>query len=383
MDIPVSSARQIVEELGGILDEKVNVMDSSGEIVASTDPERVGELHMGALRIIKNNLPILVVEDNDLKKGVRAGINLPVLFEGKIAGVVGVTGDPEKLSKDAVIIQKMTEILLINTYQNTLLEKDKRRRSTFLQEWLFREESYVSDTFRDRGMQLGVDVRMPRRVLVVHVEKERRNFGAEAAEELDVAAEKKLLELAGKEQFVAFRVASRMVVLVGDSEDGPVLRFAHRIQACLQEVCGAPVSIGIDQRSGGQLSLHQSYLQAERALKACFFEGEGLIRLFSDINVEMVVTAVPKTIRREFVQKIFKDMDEMEIRYYLSLLDTFYQCNGSITKAAEKLYMHKNTLQYKLKKLGERTGYDPRSYYYSTLYGMALLFQTYDDRNLY
>ena len=183
MDIPVSSARQIVEELGGILDEKVNVMDSSGEIVASTDPERVGELHMGALRIIKNNLPILVVEDNDLKKGVRAGINLPVLFEGKIAGVVGVTGDPEKLSKDAVIIQKMTEILLINTYQNTLLEKDKRRRSTFLQEWLFREESYVSDTFRDRGMQLGVDVRMPRRVLVVHVEKERRNFGAEAAEE--------------------------------------------------------------------------------------------------------------------------------------------------------------------------------------------------------
>lgn len=128
MDIPVNSAQQIVDELGNVLLEKVSVMDGSGQIIASTDPERVGELHMGALRIIKNDLPILAEKESAPEKGIHAGINLPVLFEGKIAGVVGVTGDPEKLSKYAVVIQKMTEILLANTYQDRLLEKDKRRQ---------------------------------------------------------------------------------------------------------------------------------------------------------------------------------------------------------------------------------------------------------------
>jgi len=52
----------------------------------------------------------------------------------------------------------------------------------------------------------------------------------------------------------------------------------------------------------------------------------------------------------------------------------FYREEGSITLTAQKLFIHKNTLQYKLKKLKEKTGYDPRSIRYSSLYYNAMYF---------
>ena len=38
----------------------------------------------------------------------------------------------------------------------------------------------------------------------------------------------------------------------------------------------------------------------------------------------------------------------------------YEEFNGSITQTAEKLFMHKNTLQYKLQKIKKLSGYDPR-----------------------
>ena len=63
------------------------------------------------------------------------------------------------------------------------------------------------------------------------------------------------------------------------------------------------------------------------------------------------------------------------------MLETLYDLEGSITAAAEKLHMHKNTLQYKLRRIYERTGYDPRSIRWSSLSYIAIDFYR-EIRNL-
>ena len=62
-------------------------------------------------------------------------------------------------------------------------------------------------------------------------------------------------------------------------------------------------------------------------------------------------------------------MTFLEIEAFLKIA----QC-GSFSAAAEKLYMHKNTLQYKLKKLEECTGYDVRLPSNSAVFYIAILF---------
>lgn len=49
-----------------------------------------------------------------------------------------------------------------------------------------------------------------------------------------------------------------------------------------------------------------------------------------------------------------------EVKEYMSLLKAYYKEQGSIQAVSDSLYIHKNTLQYRIGKLKELTGYDVR-----------------------
>ena len=74
------------------------------------------------------------------------------------------------------------------------------------------------------------------------------------------------------------------------------------------------------------------------------------------------------------MQKLFRGYEMEELTETIGILEILYETEGSITKASEKLHMHKNTLQYKLKRIYERTGYDPRSIRSSSLFYIAIYF---------
>ena len=66
---------------------------------ASTDPERMDTYHEGAARVIGEHLDELIIQSDDEYEGTRKGINLPILLDGEIAGVVGITGEREDVYK--------------------------------------------------------------------------------------------------------------------------------------------------------------------------------------------------------------------------------------------------------------------------------------------
>ena len=56
------------------------------------------------------------------------------------------------------------------------------------------------------------------------------------------------------------------------------------------------------------------------------------------------------------------------------MLELYYECEGSVSEASKRLFIHKNTLQYRLRRLADTTGYDPRSIKFSSLYYNAIHF---------
>ena len=58
----------------------------------------------------------------------------------------------------------------------------------------------------------------------------------------------------------------------------------------------------------------------------------------------------------------------------MGLLEAYFEAEGSLKAASEKLHVHKNTLTYRLKRLEELTGYDVRLVSQSTVFYMAMLF---------
>lgn len=55
-------------------------------------------------------------EDERRLQGVKAGMNLPLLFHDEVIGVIGITGEPENISRYGEILRKMTELLIHENY---------------------------------------------------------------------------------------------------------------------------------------------------------------------------------------------------------------------------------------------------------------------------
>ena len=92
MKIGKRTARELINEVSSIIDYDINIMDERGTIMASTDPSRAGQFHEGAHLVITRSLPDLSVYYDGQFAGCRKGINLPILSDGEIIGVVGHNG---------------------------------------------------------------------------------------------------------------------------------------------------------------------------------------------------------------------------------------------------------------------------------------------------
>ncbi|EMK7295842.1 helix-turn-helix domain-containing protein [Escherichia coli] len=106
-------AQDIVARTMRIIDTNINVMDARGRIIGSGDRERIGELHEGALLVLSQGR-VVDIDDAVARHlhGVRQGINLPLRLEGEIVGVIGLTGEPENLRKYGELVCMTAEMML-------------------------------------------------------------------------------------------------------------------------------------------------------------------------------------------------------------------------------------------------------------------------------
>ena len=94
-DISRKTAQQIVDTVKEICGYNINFINSSGIIIASTAPARIGTFHEGGKHVIRTGEPLEVFE-NDAFHGTQKGLNLPVLHNGSPAAVIGISGNQRK-----------------------------------------------------------------------------------------------------------------------------------------------------------------------------------------------------------------------------------------------------------------------------------------------
>ena len=115
MSIDNNTAQKLVEKIMDNIDYEVNIniMNEYAEIIASGDKERIGKIHSGALEVIKNAKTIEYFDSVDSdKESTKPGINMPLIFNNEVIGVVGVTGNPNEIKLIANIVKMITEILI-------------------------------------------------------------------------------------------------------------------------------------------------------------------------------------------------------------------------------------------------------------------------------
>ncbi|MCL2373860.1 MAG: helix-turn-helix domain-containing protein, partial [Treponema sp.] len=119
-----------------------------------------------------------------------------------------------------------------------------------------------------------------------------------------------------------------------------------------------PLFFGIGKRYEDHHDGRQSYLEALKAVGIAdihnpvvdYCEGVMSIALYS----------IPEETKKEYLDQVFGDCSQAEIQDIVHFVTAYRQCNGSIGKIAKRLYMHKNTAQYRILKISKRLGFDIR-----------------------
>ena len=371
MHIAERTAASIVAEISGIIGQRINMMDERGVIIASSDPARVGTMHDAARRIVRDGLPELVVHSDTEYEGSRRGVNLAVELNGKTVGVIGVTGPYEEVSKYGQIIKKITEILLKEEYNKEQRERDDRAKMRFLGEWLYGDPRNINREFHEYGISLGVDISRPRRLFSVAVQPEDGGDSRLAQKSIDGAYRViKTFVLNEPDSFI-LASADSLMCGVGMRGDDDMLVLAGTVKTESEIRYPVTVAVGVD--SAGT-RVWEARVKAEKAMRTCLRSAKKEPRLYADITMEIFSAELPDSVKQDYIGHVFRNYLPSEIPALIILLDTFYECEGSVSLASEKMNMHKNTLQYKLKKISERTGYDPRSIKYSSLFYNAIHF---------
>lgn len=370
MRIPPATAQAIVREISSAVNQNVNLMDDTGRIIASTNPDRVGTEHMGARKIVEEKLDCLTVCNDQEYSGSQIGINLPLYFRGDIVGVIGISGEWSQIAQYMQLIKKATEALLKDAYIQENANVLQMKRRDYLHTLLFGTVTNLSEDFFSLAPSLGFDIHLPYRCLCLSF-LSQENRSAEAQTLLDTVAEQLERMYSG---LMLYRESNQLCVFTTILDDDHLRSLFGKLKQSLNIKGSFFLKGGADSGPHTGLQLRAGRIQAEKSLCSVLLQEKEDLVFYSTMTSGLYLGEISRASKKEYLSRIFGTMSRQEMQEWIHLLYVFYACDGSLSKSAEKLFIHKNTLQYQLRKLACLTGYDPRSISNAGLYQTAILF---------
>ena len=118
-------AERIVDILNEVTGSNVQFMGNDGEIIATTQPHRLGDIHEGAKNVLsgKWDEAALSTEDAEKMEGALPGYTGPITYNGKRVACIGITGDPEEVKP----LQRMAGIIVEQELKKEKQQKEKQK----------------------------------------------------------------------------------------------------------------------------------------------------------------------------------------------------------------------------------------------------------------
>lgn len=160
-----------------------------------------------------------------------------------------------------------------------------------------------------------------------------------------------------------------------------VIKVAREIEKALQEELGIRSVIGISTDSHHLRELADRYKEAQVAIDVGrVFEPEKTVINYESLGLGRIIYQLPTTLCEMFLNEVFKKspietLDEDTIE----TINKFFENNLNVSETSRKLYVHRNTLVYRLEKIKKITGLDLREFDHAIVFKVAMMVKQYLD----
>jgi len=156
-------------------------------------------------------------------------------------------------------------------------------------------------------------------------------------------------------------------------------KIAKQISNAIAQELGVKVVIGIGTVVSHIRDLARSYKEAGVAIDVGkVFETEKSIINYENLGIGRLIYQLPTILCQMFLQEVFKKnpIDALDQETLLTI-NKFFENNLNVSETARKLFVHRNTLVYRLEKIKKLTGLDLREFDDAITFKVALMVKKY------
>lgn len=329
------------------------VIDTEGKMLATTFADFL--IQQGDVQAFVESQA-----DSQLVKGYQY---FKVCDDYQLEYILVAHGDDE----DTYMVGKLAAFQI----QNLIVAyKERFDKDSFIKNLLLDNLLLVDIYNRAKKLHIEADVR--RVVLILEMQQEKDHSSIESVKSV----------FGGKSKDFITAVDERSIIIVKELEEGESYEEMDKLAQTILDTLG--IKDGGTHMAYGTIvnelkEVSRSYKEARMALDVGkIFFGDKEVIAYSSLGIGRLIYQLPIPLCKMFIKEIFdgKSPDDFD-EETLVTIDKFFENSLNVSETSRQLYIHRNTLVYRLDKLQKSTGLDLRVFEDAITFKIALMVVRY------
>ena len=341
-----------IDGLKGITRIDLCICDTEGKVLASTFPE-AEEYENSILSFVESPADSQVIQGYQFFK---------VFDEHQLEYILLAKGS----SDDVYMVGKLA------AFQNLLVAyKERFDKDNFIKNLLL-DNLLLVDIY-NRAKKLHIETNVRRVVFLIETKQEKDINALETVRSLFATKTKDFITAVDEKNII-------LVKEVKPNEDYADLeKTASVILDMLSSEAMTKVRVAYGTVVNDIKEVSRSYKEAKMALDVgkIFYNGKNVVA-YGTLGIGRLIYQLPLPLCRMFIREIFdgKSPDEFD-EETLTTINKFFENSLNVSETSRQLYIHRNTLVYRLDKLQKSTGLDLRVFEDAITFKIALMVVKY------
>ena len=349
--------QNVILQLKEVTDRTFGVIDNDGCVVSSTDVSLLGEHWTDAAIKIAGCADQIVRFGQRTFKAMVGGNNV---FEY----AVFCSGDDEQA-------KTYCSLAYIALSDAKSFYEEKHDRGTFVKNIIM--DNILSGDIYIRAKELRFATDAPRAVFLV------RQSGRSDVAAVDVLSGM----FPNKAQDFVLSINETDIAVIkqlsGETSAQELEKLAEDMEDKLKSELYVKTVIGIGTVAEHLRELSDAYKEAQTAIDVGkVFDTEKSIINYENLGIGRLIYQLPTTLCDIFLTEVFKKntIDTLD-QETLFTINKFFENNLNVSETSRKLFVHRNTLVYRLEKIKKLTGLDLRQFDHAIVFKVALMVRKY------
>lgn len=347
----------VIYQMKDAVDRVIGVIDENGVVISCSDLGKMGDIRQGVREELSFSNEIMAIDGYTYRyMGVGQKSEYVVFVEGE-----------DKMA------EKMSKMLAVSLGNIKNLYDEKYDKGSFIKNIIL--DNILPSDIYIKSKELHFNAEEPRVVFLI------KFFG-----KTDMMPFEMLQNMfPDKSKDYVISVGEHDIVLVKELKVGTEMKEIEKIAINIADTLSTEfytkVVIGISTMVENIKDLAKAYQEAQVALEVGkVFETEKNIISYENLGIGRLIYQLPTTLCEMFLQEVFKkgSLDSLD-RETLMTIQCFFENNLNVSETSRKLFVHRNTLVYRLEKIRKLTGLDLREFEHAITFKVALMVRKYLD----